>query len=124
MRRPIRLLVLGAVTAMLLAVALPASARHIQLEDEFDHSRNMHLVGYSPRSNTIEPFTANTDLAFWRNLAFQGHYDGFRILDISSPARPREVVFQECLGNQGDIVVWGAHPGPLVELTGPCRGDV
>jgi hypothetical protein len=36
-----------------------------------------------------------------------GHYDGFRILDISRPSRPRELIFQECFGDQGDVVVWG-----------------
>jgi hypothetical protein len=106
MRRLIRRLVL-VTTAVLLALPLPASARHIPLQDQFETSRNMHLVGFSPRGNTIDPFTANSDLAFWRNLAFQGHYDGFRILDISRPSRPRELVFQECFGNQGDVVVWG-----------------
>src|ERR687897_1872322 len=51
-------------------------------------------------------FTANSDLAFWGNLAFQGHYDGFRIINIASPANPREISFTECVGNQGDIVVY------------------
>src|ERR687897_527311 len=52
-------------------------------------------------------FTANSDLAFWGKLAFQGHYDGFRIINIASPANPREISFTECVGNQGDIVVYG-----------------
>jgi hypothetical protein len=107
MRRLVRILVLLATTAALLALPLPASADHIPVESEFEHTDNMHLVGFSPRANTTDPFTANSDLAFWRNLAFQGHYDGFRILDISRPSRPREIVFQECFGNQGDVVVWG-----------------
>jgi hypothetical protein len=106
MRRLVRILVLLATTAALLALPLPASADHIPVESEL-HTDNMHLVGFSPRANTTDPFTANSDLAFWRNLAFQGHYDGFRILDISRPSRPREIVFQECFGNQGDVVVWG-----------------
>ena len=107
MRRLARILALAVTTAALLALPLPALARHLPVESEFEHTDNMHLVGFAPRANTIDPFTANSDLAFWRNLAFQGHYDGFRILDISRPSRPRELVFQECFGNQGDVVVWG-----------------
>jgi hypothetical protein len=73
----------------------------------FSHSRNMHFLGFSPKANTAEPFTANSDLAFRGQYAFQGHYDGFRVLDISSSTDPREIAFQECFGNQGDVVVWG-----------------
>jgi hypothetical protein len=75
--------------------------------ETFEHTRNLRAVGFSPYPNTVDPFTANSDLAFWGHLAFQGHYDGFRIIDIRSPRRPRQVVFQECFGNQGDVVVWG-----------------
>ena len=88
MRRLVRILVLLATTAALLALPLPASADHLPVEGEFEHTDNMHLVGLSPRATTTDPFTANSDLAFWRNLAFQGHYDGFRILDISRPPGP------------------------------------
>jgi hypothetical protein len=83
----------------------------------FDTSRNLHALGFSPRT---VPFTGptsgvfNSDLAFWGDYAYQGHYAGFRIIDISSPAQPRELVdFDDCvapdsaLGSQGDVVVWG-----------------
>ena len=106
MRLPVRVLVLTAVTAVLLGIPATASARHLEVENAFEHTKNLHLLGYSPQANTISPFTANSDLAFWGKLAFQGHYDGFRIINIAAPARPREIVFQECLGNQGDLVVW------------------
>jgi hypothetical protein len=68
---------------------------------------NLRFQGLSPMGNTITPFTANSDLAFWGHHAFQGHYDGFRIIDIRNPNRPREVTFQECFGDQGDVLVWG-----------------
>jgi LVIVD repeat len=81
-----------------------------QATSTFDYTRNLHPQGYSPRANTPNlpglTFTANSDLAFWGNLAFQGHYEGFRIVDISAPAKPRELSFTECFGNQGDVVVW------------------
>jgi hypothetical protein len=48
----------------------------------------------------------NSDLAFWGDLAFNGNYDGFRIVDISAPGSPKEIVHQRCNGDQGDIFVW------------------
>ena len=73
----------------------------------FDHTQNMHPLGESFFPNTASPFTANSELAFRGDLAFQGHYDGFRILDVSAPANPRQLLFQECFGDQGDVVVYG-----------------
>ena len=35
-----------------------------------------------------------------------GDYDGWRAIDITNPSRPKEIVFQPCNGNQGDVVVW------------------
>jgi LVIVD repeat len=82
-----------------------------QATSTFDYTKNLHPQGYSPRGNTPNlpglTFTANSDLAFWGNLAFQGHYEGFRIVDVSAPAKPRELSFTECFGNQGDVAVWG-----------------
>lgn len=98
-----RLVCLAVLATMLGAVAAPTpvEARHLPPPTEsFDHTRNLHPLGFSPSAGT------NSDLAFWGRYAFHGHYNGFRIIDISSPARPRQVVFQECQGNQGDIVVW------------------
>jgi hypothetical protein len=81
-----------------------------QATSTFDYTKNLHPQGYSPRGNTPNlpglTFTANSDLAFWGDLAFQGHYEGFRIVDISAPAKPSEISFTECFGNQGDVVVW------------------
>jgi hypothetical protein len=91
------------------ASAVPPSAK--QATSSFDYTKNMHPQGYSAFPNTPNlpglTFTANSDLAFWGKHAFQGHYEGFRILNISSPAKPRQISFTECFGNQGDVVVWG-----------------
>ena len=95
-----------AATALALTLPLAASARVDAPFDSFTYSRNMHPKGFSPRPNTITPFTANTDLAFWGKYAFQGHYQGFRVVDIQPARHPREVSFTECFGDQGDVVVW------------------
>ncbi|HSM72226.1 MAG TPA: hypothetical protein VK851_11850 [Anaerolineales bacterium] len=73
----------------------------------FTYTKNMHPMGFSARENTTSPFTANTDIAFWGKFAFHGNYDGFRIIDISEPDNPVEVLdYRECAGNQGDVIVW------------------
>jgi len=91
------------------ASAIPPEVK--QATSSFEYTKNMHPQGYSAFGNTPNlpglTFTANSDLAFWGDLAFQGHYTGFRILDISAPAKPRQISFTECFGNQGDVVVWG-----------------
>jgi hypothetical protein len=96
------------------ALSPGASAIPPEVEEatsSFEYTKNMHPQGYSAFPNTPNlpglTFTANSDLAFWGKNAFQGHYEGFRILDISSPAKPRQISFTECFGNQGDVVVWG-----------------
>src|SRR3989337_2135271 len=72
---------------------------------------NMHGLGHSPHPATFlgEPDGVrhiSSDIAFWGDLAFDGNYDGFRIIDISAPGNPKEIVHQGCNGDQGDIVVW------------------
>ncbi len=102
----LRLLVAGVAAALVLPLA--GAAGPFDAVSTFDYSQNMHPLGYSPRANTTSPFTANSDLAFWGRTAYQGNYDGFRIIDISSPAKPRELIdYRDCAGNQGDLIVWG-----------------
>ncbi len=85
-----------------LAVAAPASASHLDAARTFTTTKNMHALGFSPREGTI-----NSDLAFWGRLAVQGNYVGFRLIDISSPSRPRELLdYRDCAGNQGDVLIW------------------
>lgn len=75
------------------------------------HTTNMHALGHSPHPATFlgEPDGVrhvNSDIAFWGRLAFNGNYDGFRIIDISDPEAPLEIHHQRCNGDQGDIFVW------------------
>jgi len=112
MQRGLHLLARGAAAIVLIAaLVLPATAaaqkRAKPPVESFVYTKNLHPQGFSPMGNTASPFTANTDLAFQGKLAFQGHYNGFRIINIASPANPREISFTECAGNQGDVVVYG-----------------
>lgn len=115
MHRSIRPVLVALVATGLMASSSAAGAQPIDPVDTFEYTHNMHPLGFSERS--VPPTGAgagifNSDLAFWGHLAFQGTYEGFRIIDIKSPNRPREIVdFTGCVGgtttgNQGDIVVW------------------
>jgi hypothetical protein len=107
MRRPFGILAFAAVALGLLAFPLAAAADH----GTRPHTQNMHAKGHSPHPATFfgDPDGVrhiNSDIAFWGNLAFNGNYDGFRIIDISDPDNPQEIVHQGCNGDQGDLVVW------------------
>ncbi len=107
---------LAAVLAAL-AVALPltASASVADAVSTFTYTKNMKPLGYSPR---VVPLIGagsgifNSDLAFWGKTAVQGTYEGFRLIDVSDPENPAEIVnFTGCVqgtatGNQGDVIVW------------------
>jgi len=100
-------LVLVAAGASILALAPTAAADHATNP----HTSNMHALGHSPHPATFlgEPDGVrhiSSDIAFWGRLAFNGNYDGFRIIDISDPEAPQELVHQRCNGDQGDIFVW------------------
>jgi hypothetical protein len=107
------LTILGLLVAgvALLPGAAAAQQRLAPPVESYTYTQNMHPLGYSPMGNTPNlpglTFTANSDLAFSGNLVFQGHYDGFRIINVASPANPREISFTTCAGNQGDLVVYG-----------------
>ena len=127
--------------ALALALVVPslALAQAPPPVDTFTYTKNLHPLGFSPFANTPNlpglTFTANSDLAFRGKLAFQGHYLGFRIVDISDPEAPRQISFTRCAGNQGDVVVYGdilirswnspAAVGNETALAGPnaCDGE-
>jgi len=83
----------------------------------FAYTQNMHPMGYSPRVVPLanaQPGAGifNSDLAFWGKTAYQGTYEGFRVIDVTEPDNPVEVNnFTGCVGgtttgNQGDVIVW------------------
>ena len=62
---------------------------------------NMRPARASPSAAsrpTISP-RFNTDLAFWGDRAYQGQFNGFRILDVDNPRRPPEILnYEQCGG--------------------------
>ena len=107
---------------VLAALAIPLSASAAPVDDAvstFDYSQNMHPLGFSPREipldNTVPgQGSFNSDLAFWGRTAVQGTYAGFRLVDVSDPENPVEIInWEECnsrfnsQGNQGDVIIWG-----------------
>jgi len=91
----------------LVATAVPALADHATRPA----TNNMHAKGHSPHPATFlgEPDGVrhvNSDIAFRGNLAFDGNYDGWRVIDISDPDNPVELAHPSCNGDQGDLVVW------------------
>ena len=63
---------------------------------------NVRLV-----SNTLPPEefigVTNSDLAFYRNYAIQGNYNGYTVWDISNPENPHTVVTYVCPASQSDV---------------------
>lgn len=108
MRPLVRMTLLAASAVGLLGLQAPASADHATRP----HTQNMHALGHSEHPATFfgEPDGVrhiSSDIAFQGNLAFQGNYNGFRVIDITEPGDPQEIVHQGCNGDQGDIVVYG-----------------
>jgi hypothetical protein len=121
-----RLLAIGALTAVLLAACgQPASdgasptpttlagrehEGHETLPPDATpipdrHSDELELAGTLPKvEHSLDFF--NSDLAFWGDMAVQGSYDGFRLIDISEPTAPRLIADVECRGPQGDVSIW------------------
>jgi hypothetical protein len=101
LRSRVRSLLLLAGTLPLLIAALPALGDHAT----DPHTENLVARGHSPFAASI-PDPVSSDIAFWGKTAFHGNFDGFRVIDISKPARPELISHPSCSGDQGDIVVW------------------
>ncbi|GAB4430210.1 MAG: hypothetical protein OHK0015_15050 [Chloroflexi bacterium OHK40] len=112
-----RMLVLFALLAVPFGGATVLAASAGAAVGTFSYTPNLHPLGFSDRvvpldNNVPGQSIINSDLAFWGRLAFQGTYDGFRIIDISSPSNPFEIInYTGCsggttVGNQGDVLVW------------------
>ena len=105
--------VLAACAVGLVAFVSSASAEPVESAvSTFTYTQNMHPQGYSarivPLDNTIPgQGRFNSDLAFWGRTAYQGTYDGFRIVDVTEPDDPVQLVnYGDCRGDQGDVLVW------------------
>jgi hypothetical protein len=96
--------VVGAVGVWLASVA---SADHNGSRHE-----NMTLIANYSDAGT---YRNGTDIAFWGNTALLGRLDqsspagpgGFRVMNISDPANPREIGEFTCPGDQSDVSIWG-----------------
>jgi hypothetical protein len=106
MRRLRTLFIVLATAAGLVLPALPAGAEH----GTEPSSKNMHALGHSPQPATFSvpdgQRVISSDIAFQGDIAYQGNYNGFRVIDISAPGNPKLLAHPECNGDQGDIVVW------------------
>ena len=87
---------------MRLRALLPALAALVVLSSASAGSApTLELLANAPKTHTT-----NSDLAFWGKLAFEGNYDGFRVIDISKPRAPVVLADVRCRGPQNDISVW------------------
>jgi hypothetical protein len=71
---------------------------------------NMRLIANYDDGGT---YRNGTDMAFWGNRLLLGNLDqssnpigGFRMMDISSPAAPRQIGRFACPGDQSDVSIW------------------
>lgn len=91
------------------SVALAQKPEVREATSTFDSTQNMHPLGYAERiPEGLGLGDVNSDVAFSGDYAFQGNFNGFRIVDISSPANPVEVggIHDTCNGGQGDVIVY------------------
>lgn len=74
--------------------------------DEIGRSKNVkHLANMAPSGVLAEG--VGTDLAFQDDKAFVGNYDGFSIVDVRNPKKPKTIVQVSCPGSQNDVTVSG-----------------
>src|SRR5918998_2946130 len=115
MRSKVKLGLLSLGALMALTLPLAAGASLSEAVSTFTYTKNMHPQGYSARAVPLTGTGSgifNSDLAFWGKTAVQGTYEGFRLIDISDPENPSQIVnFTGCVqgtttGNQGDVIVW------------------
>ena len=85
---------------------------------------NMRLVTNVPSPAKFDSST-NSDLAFYKNFAIQGNYNGFQVWDISNPAHPTLKIGYYCPASQSDVSVFrnllfvsGEGTGGRLDCTG------
>jgi hypothetical protein len=86
--------------------ALDDSAATLAAGGDYE-ADDMTLLANIPKVGPFETVGAlNSDLAFWEHYAIQGNYNGFNVVDIRIPTRPRQVSQVLCPGSQNDVSVW------------------
>jgi hypothetical protein len=60
--------------------------------------------------------TTNSDIAFYKDLAFVGNYDGFRIISIRHPDALQVLSDKTCRANQGDLSVFKTSDDRVIML--------
>jgi hypothetical protein len=75
-------------------------------ESQESQSENLNMIGSISRTRASSSYR-NSDLAFWGDKVYAGHYDGFQIVDASDPENPAQIVDFACPGSQHDVSVWG-----------------
>jgi len=116
--RPVNRAVLAA--SVLALCSTPALAQDprvglkVGFQDAGEAIRHLSLVSHTPKQdgwfnpNNLGDFGfANSDLAFQKNLVFQGGWHGWQAWDISNPKAPRLRKAFVCQGGQGDLSVHG-----------------
>jgi hypothetical protein len=74
-------------------------------ESQESRSQNVKMIGSVERTRRDSTYR-NSDLAFWGDRVYAGHYDGFQIIDGSDPENPEQIVDFSCPGSQHDVSVW------------------
>jgi hypothetical protein len=118
MRRGLRVIVSLVGLGMMLTAGT-ASADHGSADEASPNMFHVQNVPTPPQFDTGPPNEArfNSDLAFWESggtrgpfdLAAQGNYDGFRLLNIKHPENATEISVTECRSNQGDVSFYQAE---------------
>ncbi len=136
MTRRYRVGVVALAVACAAALMVAPAAAHPEEEHE-DHSgwyrpspesstKNLKLIASVPRTRPLSTYR-NSDLAFWGDTVYAGHYEGFQIIDAAEPEAPRVVTDVHCPGSQHDVSVWrgllflsidAARTGPGCDSTG------
>ena len=99
MRRSTKWWALLLAALMVTVFAAPAYADHATRTD----TSNITNHGDVPQS---EP-GITSDIAFWGDTAYQGNFNGWRIIDVTNKDTPVLLDrFDECNGGQGDLMIW------------------
>ena len=90
---------------------------------------NMRLATNAPSTDKFAGST-NSDLAFYKNYAIQGNYNGYQVWDISAPTKPVLKIGYYCPASQSDVSVFrnllfvsGEGTGGRLDCGGGGVGD-